>query len=458
MVRRFQVLLLLFAFGFTSNNSPINAVALSPGQRGEVGSLHVDIAAGLVTRRQHLERRIDVIQHQERMIRAFIDTDLASARQTANERDRKNGAVVVGPLDGVVIAIKDNMHADGFRTTAGSTALAKVNTIQMEAGVVRRLREAGAIIVGTTNLDTNARGVRGLSEVRGQTANPRDPRFNAGGSSAGSAATVASGMVDVSLGSDTCGSLRYPASSVGIYSLRPTQGRVSRSGLVPLSPSQDTVGPMALHPDDLRQVLSVIEGIDPQDPLTVAIPHEPVAPRRRVGVLKGVGSANAMIVSELKAAGFAVITGFDAPSVDGVNLIEVEFRTSYNSYVKWRKAGGDSAQLWLTKDGPDRSAYRLEAIRKGNIARLKLAGALTTVLEGADLDALILPTNRYAPVRLGQRQPSGNCIFSAGSGLPALTIPDASLSGLPAVGIDLLGRAGDDNLLIDIAEIVDGRR
>jgi amidase len=439
----------------------VHATDVVPRGAGGIAEVHAELASGTVTRRQHLERKIDVIQHQETTIKAFIDTDLAGTRRTATDADQANGSRVVGPLDGVVVAIKDNLHANGFPTSAGSATLAKATNIQAEAFVVRRLRLAGAVIVGSTNLDTNARGVRGLSQVRGQTVNPRDRRFNAGGSSAGSAAAVAAGMVDVALGTDTCGSLRYPASSVGIFSLRPTHGRISRSGLVPLSPSHDTVGPMAARAADVGRLFAVIDDVDPGDSVTKPAPRELVVPRtstKRIGVFAALGEVNPSVLSELKAAGYVIVPGLKPPSTSGVNLIEVEYQTSYTAYLAWRKAGGDGEQLWLRPEGPDTSVSRRSAVAEGRKAQVRLAKLMTTELDRLKLDAIIYPTNRYAPVRLGLRQPSGNCMLSAGSGLPALTIPDGSTDGLPPVGVDLIGRAGDDNRLIEIAIDVDTRR
>ncbi len=423
-------------------------------RKSRVAEFHTALTSARLTRRQHLERRIDVLQHQESSIHAFIDTDLAAARDQASNRDTQYADQLSGALDGVVVAIKDNIHTNGFRTTAGASELARLANPAGDAFAVARLKAAGAIVIGTTNLDTYARGVRGLSEVAGQTANPRDLKFNAGGSSAGSAAAVAAGMVDVALGTDTCGSLRYPASSAGIFALRPTYGRVSRSGVVPLSPGQDTVGPIAAHPEDLRRVMSIIEEPDPADPAMVPTGASRARPRtrsRRLGIISGIGRLNPSIIAELKAAGFVVVDAGAAPSTAGVNLIELEFQPSLQQYLTWRRGGGGDTQAWLK---PTASTARSAALRQ----RKRLHDQLSDRMEDLRLDALLIPTNQYAPVRLGERQPSANCMFSAASGMPALTIPDPTLTGLPPVGLDLLGRSGDDEGLIAIADEVDRRR
>jgi Asp-tRNA(Asn)/Glu-tRNA(Gln) amidotransferase A subunit family amidase len=227
-----------------------------------------------------LKARFDLLEPSRR---AWISTDWNSALRSAREKDRllseftANGPDVsarsneltspMDPLFGLVIGVKDNIDVTGFITTAGSKSLA-ANHPNNDATVVSRLRRRGVIIVGKTNLDTFARGVRSLSEVRGQTANAWDVTRAAGGSSGGSAVAVANEMVDGALGTDTCGSLRYPATYNGIYSLRPTWGLLSRHGVVPLAPSQDTVGPMARTPTILRKLFEAMLGEDPLDPAT----------------------------------------------------------------------------------------------------------------------------------------------------------------------------------------------
>ncbi len=400
------------------------------------------------TVRQHLERRIDVIQHSEPAIKAFIDADLAAARTRADELDKTPSS---GELAGMVIAVKDNIHTSGFRTTAGSNQLAALPIVptDSEATVVKLLRDQGAIIIGTTNMDTWARGVRGLSEVRGQTANPLDLTRNAGGSSAGSAAAVAAGMVDAAIGTDTCGSIRYPASSVGIYGLRPSWGVVSLNGVVPLAPGQDVVGPLAKTPDDLRRLWEVISGF-----ATAPKPTQPPTPRpltKRLGILRTGAPVNRAVLDRAKKAGFILVDAGVPPSTAGVNLIEVQFPIAQRAYLNWR--AGKGSESWITANRLIGSAAQQQQQKSIVQQRDRLRAALTKRMNDLGVDALVQPVTVAVPVKLGARQPSGNCMLAAGSDLPALAMPgEPKAPATVAIGVELIGRVNNESLLIDVAD------
>ncbi len=393
------------------------------------------------TIRRHLERRIDVIQHREAEIKAFIDTDFAAARREADRLAELNGS---GQLYGLVVAVKDNIGVAGFRTTAGANVLAKAPKVGAAAGdsvVAAALRREGAIIIGSTNMDTWARGVRGISEVRGQTANPLDPTRNAGGSSAGSAAAVAAGMVDLAIGTDTCGSIRYPASSVGIFGLKPTWGSVSLDGVVPLAPGQDVVGPLAADVAVLRRGWRALGGrVRSSSALT-----------RRLGVVKGMGSLDPEWVRRAKAAGYTMVDAGRAPSTGGVNLIEVQFPIAQRAYLEWR--AGEGPAPWITSSGVIGSAAQQKSQRAIATRRVALADQILDVLDRYSLDALVYPTNRALPARLGAAQPSGNCMLASGSGLPALSVPGILASGATvSIGVELIGRPNSEDALLDVGE------
>src|SRR5204862_8316077 len=155
----------------------------------------------------------------------------------ALDRERGSGRIR-GPLHGIPIVVKDNYDTADMPTTAGSKAL-DGSMAARDAFQVRKLREAGAVIVGKTNLHEFARGITTVSSLGGQTRNPYDPTRNPGGSSGGTGAAVAADFAPAGMGSDTCGSIRYPAAENSLVGLRPTMGLSSRSGIVPLSHSQD---------------------------------------------------------------------------------------------------------------------------------------------------------------------------------------------------------------------------
>jgi amidase len=434
------------AFGLTCASASLLVLCFGPVRASAV----VPIPEQSGTVRQRLERRIDVIQHNESVIKAFIDSDFVSARLRADELDKSDGS---GAMYGMVIAVKDNIHVDGFRTTAGTKQLAALPTkpAASEATVVKRMRDQGAIIIGTTNMDTWARGVRGLSEVRGQTANPLDPSRNAGGSSAGSAAAVAAGMVDAAIGTDTCGSIRYPASSVGVYGLRPTWGYAMLDGVVPLAPGQDAVGPLAKTPQALRQVWETISGI-----AVVPKPPQPASPaplQFRLGVLKTGTQIDKAVLARAKAAGFELVDVGPPPSTTGVNLIEVQFPIAQRAYLSWR--GGDGPQTWITADGrvgPAANQSQQTAIMQ---RRAALQAKLVKRMSDFDVDALVQPVTTAVPVKLGQRQPSGNCMLAAGSGLPALAIPGTPTPPTKvSIGVEFIGGPMNEFALLRIAELI----
>jgi aspartyl-tRNA(Asn)/glutamyl-tRNA(Gln) amidotransferase subunit A len=209
---------------------------------------------------------MDASESTLRAMTTRLDTDALSA---AAEADRRfASAAPLGPLDGIPIVVKDLIDIEGYPTTAGSRILAD-NIARRDATVVARLRAAGAILVGKTNTHEFA-----LGAVTPPTKNPWDPTRMPGGSSGGSAVAVAAGMALGALGTDTAGSIREPACLCGICGLKPTFGRVSRSGVVPLAWSLDCVGPMARTPYDCLLLLRAIEGTDSHDPATASIENE----------------------------------------------------------------------------------------------------------------------------------------------------------------------------------------
>ncbi len=198
----------------------------------------------------------------------MAESALAEARAAEEEISRGQWR---GPLHGIPIALKDLIDTAGVRTTSAS-ALHKDRVPTEDAEVVRRLREAGAVIVGKNNLHEFAYGGSSLVSYFGDVHNPWDVSRIAGGSSGGSAASVAAGMAYAAIGTDTAGSIREPAALCGCVGLKPTYGRVSSRGVIPLSTSLDHVGPLAASVEDAAIVLQAIAGYDPGDITSAEVP------------------------------------------------------------------------------------------------------------------------------------------------------------------------------------------
>jgi amidase len=390
---------------------------------------------------------------EHRSYNAWTNVDEARARRQAAE-------AVPGMLAGRIVAVKDNIDLSWLPTAAGVRAL-RDRQPTMNATVADRLLSAGAVIPGHTNMDTWARGVRTVSELWGSTANALNPQFGPMGSSGGSAVAVALGDADLALGTDTCGSIRYPAMANGVLGLRPTAGLVSRAGVVPLSPTQDVVGLIATTPQMLAVGLDVIGGPDVRDPLTMSAPivdrpttvdfiYESRTSGRvwRVGVINSLGAFQRDIngitmLDRLRKSGIELVD-VKLPALPSTNVINDEFPA-----VKKLVLAGKPEGSWLSEP-------LVVADRKGYTARLgqrkALAGQLIRTLTTNRLDALVYPTSPNGPALRAARQPSGNCFLSASSGLPALAVPHGlNADGVSVPGIDLLTRPLDERVLLAIS-------
>ena len=222
-------------------------------RRGDVSPVEIT--------RECLRRIENINPRLNGFITVMLESALAEARTAQEEISRGRWR---GPLHGIPIALKDLIDTAGMRTTSAS-ALHKDRVPTEDAEVVRRLREAGAVIVGKNNLHEFAYGGSSLVSYFGDIHNPWDVNRIAGGSSGGSAACVAVGMACAAIGTDTAGSIREPAALCGCVGLKPTYGRVSSRGVIPLSASLDHVGPLAASVEDTATVLQAIAGYDPGD-------------------------------------------------------------------------------------------------------------------------------------------------------------------------------------------------
>ena len=444
---------------------------------------------------QATARAIAQIGQLNPIIHAVIAVDPTAMEQAAII-DAKNSG---GPLAGQPVLIKDNIESIGpLPTTAGSLALA-ANVTNRDAPLVARLRSAGAIILGKTNLSEWANfrsnnSISGWSAVGGQTRNPyaldRDPC----GSSSGSGAAVAAGIVRLAIGTETDGSVTCPASINGIVGLKPTVGLVSRTHIVPISASQDTAGPMAASVREAAELLTVIAGSDPADPATAeadahktdyaaALDANSLA-GKRIGVMRfasGFGTDDllnaALAVLKARGATLVDIKTFDRKGI-GSNEFQVlltEFKDGINRYLATTPPGVQSRTLadliafnkaHATEEMPLFGQEEFEqaeatkgldnaAYKKARKASFEAAGpnGIDKLLKDYNVLALVGPTTAPAwkidAVNGDQSAGGGAGGLAAVAGYPHLTVPMGLVKGLP-VGLSFIGPKWSEQMLLSL--------
>nr|WP_321983724.1 amidase [uncultured Lichenicoccus sp.] len=462
-----------------------------------------DMQAGHVTSaalvRAYLAR-IAAIDHAGPSLHSVIALNpQAEADAVASDKRRHSGAPARA-LEGVPILVKDNIEtADAMPTTAGSLALAG-NVTHRDAPLVARLRAAGAIILGKTNLSEwanmrSSASISGWSGVGGLTRNPYALDRSACGSSSGSAAAVAASLAPAAIGTETDGSITCPASLTGLVGLKPTVGLVSRTHVVPLAASQDTAGPITHTVADAALLASVLAGSDPADPVTVdADAHRPAAiagdaadalKGRRIGVLRFLAGHHAATdivfgraLDRLRDAGATLVEIKDGPDLDAITSAEMtvlltEFKTGLDSYlastpdtVKTRTMADVIAlneaqherELGLfNQDLMVRAQATAGLTDAGYRAALsqsrRMAGpdGLDRLQAQNNLDAMVAPTGGPAWVVdliNGDHDAGSASTLPAVAGTPHLTVPMGDVDGLP-VGLSFIGPRWSEQRLLE---------
>lgn len=380
-----------------------------------------------------------------------------------------------GPLHGIPVLVKDNYDTVGMPTSGGTLGLALLQPAA-DAFQVKRLREAGAVILGKTTMHELAAGITNISSYTGQTRNPYDLARVPGGSSGGTGAAIGASFAAAGMGSDTCGSIRIPAANQNLVGLRGTRGLSSRAGVMPLSDTQDIAGPLARTVTDLALMLDATVGEDPADPITAeAKGRLPKSYREalagatlkgaRIGVLRGlfgtapeddeVAGLIGKALDGMKAQGAEIVEA-SVPGLDDLlresSVIADEFKFDLAAYLARHPGAGVASlgeildrglhhealdQTFRLRNTPERRDS--EHYRQALVKRRALREAVLSTLEGQGLDVLVYPTLRRKPALIGEAQIGTTCQLSATTGLPAMSMPAGfTVDGLP-VGLEMLG-------------------
>ena len=471
----------------------------------DVAGLQAAMAGGGLTSValvRHCLKRINAIDRRGPTLRAVIELNpdaLAQAKVLDAERRGKN-ARVRGPLHGIPVLLKDNIATgDAMATTAGSSMLAGLHA-RADAPIVQRLRAAGAVILGKTNLSEwanmrSSRSSSGWSSRGGQTRNPHVLNRSTSGSSSGSGAAAAAGLAPLTVGTETDGSICSPANLNGIVGLKPTVGLLSRRGIIPISASQDTAGPMVRHVRDAALLLQALAGPDERDPATVAqpasLPDYAAALRSgalkgaRIGVIRhavptqpGVAALFEEALAVLRAQGAVLVDKLDIPHREKLRGPEFtvllhELKPGLAAYLRdyqpdapvktladiraWNQAHAPQAmpifaqELFDQSDattGLDAPAYT-EAV--ATCRRFSRDEGLDALFRQHQLDAVVGPTGSVAwPIDhlLGDRSGGGGfgSVFAV-AGYPHLTVPMGLVDHLPT-GLSFGGLAWQEARLL----------
>lgn len=470
-----------------------------------ISDLQAGMASGKYTARSLAEKymaRIDQIDKHGPGVNSVIEVNpdaLSIADDLDRERKQKGTR---GPMHGIPVLIKDNIDTgDRMMTTAGSLALLGPPAPR-DSFVAQRLREAGAVILGKTNLSEwanirSSHSTSGWSGRGGLTRNPYCLDRNACGSSSGSGAAASANLCAAAIGTETDGSVVCPSSINGLVGIKPTVGLVSRSGIVPISHSQDTAGPMARTVRDAAILLSALTGVDPRDNATAASAgktQKDYTQFLQAGGLKGArigvgrkyfGFSDAVdrlmnsLIEAMKKEGAIIVDPADLPSFGKFNkseftVLQYELKADLNAYLATRpnapvhslqeiihfnEQNRDKEMPWFGQDifvksqekGPLTDKEYVEAL--ANDHQMARVEGIDAVMDKFNLDAIMAPT--AGPAWLidlinGDHDSGGSSSAAAVAGYPDITVPAGFLYGLP-VGISFFGRAWSEPKLLKIA-------
>jgi amidase len=466
-------------------------------EEATLADIQAAVKDGRLTARRLVEMylaRIEAYDKKGPALNAVILVN-PKALETADDLDaRFRTSGPVGPLHGIPVLLKDNVDTAGMPTTAGSLSL-EGYVPPDDAQIVKKLRQAGAIILAKMNLHEFAVWGETISSLGGQTLNPYELTRTPGGSSGGTGVGLAANFGTLGIGTDTVNSIRSPASANGIVGIRPTMGLVSRDGIIPYSLTQDAAGPMARTVTDAAKMLNVLAGYDPADPDTawnVGHIEEDYAQyldagglkRARIGVVERLfGSepihqeVNDIIRGDIKRmeeAG-AIIVSINDPTFDADKLVSevsvhlYDLKPDLNSYLSDPKLNTPVKSLEEIiasgKYSPsiDAEIKRAQSLNQSDpdydvrlVKRMKLQKLVMLIMAGHQLDALVYPHQQRLVVPVGERQVGRSGVVASVTGFPAIAVPGGfskPTAGAPIgvpVGIEFLGRPWSEPVLIRI--------
>ena len=449
-------------------------VSTGPSREGTLADAAGRMADGSTSATQLVQEALAVIETRDKSLNAFVHVAPADAlleEAKALDQERERGALR-GPLHGIPISIKDIVHVKGMPTTASSKVMAGYMP-EDDGTPVRLLREAGAIVTGKVHTHEFALGV-----TTSQSRNPWDTTRDPGGSSGGSAISIASGMSFLSLGSDTRASIRVPAALCGIVGYKPTFGLVSTDGIVTLSWSMDHAGLQAKTAEDVAHMMNALQGVDPRDPASLDRPrddytdylHRDVRGLRVGLALNGLNDVDQDVlaafgttVEKLSLLGVEVVET-DIPSAEDYRLA-----TSLGLIVSRSEAAAYHHSFSDAKSQYTRPVFeqldeasRVKAMDYINAQRFRSEFQERMMAHLSGFDALIMPTTKVAAPKLEEADAyliilSTNCIPWSFIGVPAISVPSGlTPDGLP-VGAQLVASPFDDGILLALASALESQ-
>jgi aspartyl-tRNA(Asn)/glutamyl-tRNA(Gln) amidotransferase subunit A len=392
---------------------------------------------------QSLDNALDAIGNANEDYRFLIDLDPDGAARAIGSE---------GPLQGTVIGVKGNIAVAGLANTAGSAAR-RDHIADADAPIIKKLRAAGASIIGTLNMHEGALGATTRNEAFGIAINPWRNGYTPGGSSGGSGAAVASGLFDAALGSDTMGSIRIPAAYCGVFGYKPGGNWLSKEGVVPLAPSLEQIGPLAPDADRLIAVASAM-GAPPPSPIAGS----------KIGVLTGYGDIPEPVqalmdkaAAQLKAFGAILVpfrfdlelSGFDMLKY-GLLVCEADGAVEWANELASEESGLSPSFRGMLNYGASLSPDKLSQARE----RLAMTGeAIRNQINSAGLDAILSPTaTETAFPQDGPVPPQANwTVFANVANLPAVSCPAGLLDGLP-IGVQLVAKENGDAIVLGLTQ------